>query len=301
MENATKALIMVANLMLAVMVLSVIVYFYQNMKALPQEQETARMIEETRKFNLEYEVFDKNLMYGVDVISALNKAASNNEKYVLGKFLSGSKSGQEFIIDIVVVLKSTEPLADTITVNYLDNNSADTELVKERAYATGQGPGGIRFKDLKPRLILPDNTYPEVLYGPSITDMGETKLLTNRIETNIGAGTYHLLDTSKFKANGDYTKESITSDTPLKVLISMTDSMSQYIKNTDPTQDKRKTTDVNAEGGYWSSMEWKTALYDLKTRKFRCAELDASGNAKGTGIHYNTTTGVIDRIQFVEI
>ena len=45
----------------------------------------------------------------------------------------------------------------------------------------------------------------------------------------------------------------------------------------------------------------ETALYDLKTRKFRCAELDASGNAKGTGIHYNTTTGVIDRIQFVEI
>ena len=305
MENSTKALIMVANLMLAVMVLTVIVYFFQNMRALPEQQEQAKKVEEIRKFNLEYEVFDKKLMYGVDVISALNKADSNNEKYVLGNFLSGGKSGEEFIIDIIVTLKSSEPLSDVITVNYIDaGNSgvASQSYTKERAYATNQGPGGIKFKDLSEdyNLKLPIDAYSDTLYTASV-DLKETKLLTQTIKTKIGAGTYHLLDTSKFKASGEYTRDSISSDTDLKLLISMSDSISQYIKNIDPTQDKTKTNDYNANEGHWSSMDWKTALYDLKSRKFKCVELDASGNEIGSGIHYNETTGVIDRISFVEI
>ena len=62
-------------------------------------------------------------MYGVDVISALNKANNNNEKYIVGSFLSGDLSGEEFIIDIIVTLKSTTPLQDTITVSYLDDKA----------------------------------------------------------------------------------------------------------------------------------------------------------------------------------
>lgn len=301
MENSTKALIMVANLMLAVMALTIIVYFFQNMRALPEQQDQAKKIEEIRKFNQEYEVFDKKLMYGVDVISALNKADSNNEKYVLGNFLAGGTSGEEYIIDIVVTLKGSEPLSDRITVNYIDNTGSSS-YTKERAYATGQGPGGITFQDLADdyNLKLPSEDYSDVLYTASV-DLSEVKLLTQTIESKVDAGTYHLLDTSKFKASGEYTKESISSDTDLKLLISMTDSMSQYIKNIDPDQDKTKTTNYNINKGHWSSMEWKTALYDLKSRKFKCAELDASGNEVGTGIHYNETTGVIDRISFVEI
>ena len=116
MENATKALIIVANLMLAVIILSVVVYFFENMSILPTEEERVKKTEQARKFNLEYEVYDKKLMYGVDVISALNKANNNNEKYIVGSFLSGDLSGEEFIIDIIVTLKSTTPLQDTITV-----------------------------------------------------------------------------------------------------------------------------------------------------------------------------------------
>lgn len=304
MENSTKALIMVANLMLAVMVLTIIVYFFQNMKALPEQQDEAKRVEEIRKFNQEYEVFDKKLMYGVDVISALNKADSNNEKYVKGNFLSGSKKGEEFIIDIVVTLTSSEPLSDTITVNYLDtSNEIDenntTGYTKERAYTTNQGPGGITLGDLtKYNLKLPSDTYAKTLYNPSI-DFKNKKLWTQTFETTIKADTYHLLDTSKFKANGEYTEASISENTILKLLISMSDSISQRIKNTDIDDDKRKATDYNTATENWSSMEWKTALYDLKTRKFKCVETDESGN-ETSGIHYNATTGVIDRISFVE-
>ena len=303
MENATKALIIVANLMLAVIILSVVVYFFENMSILPTEEERVKKTEQARKFNLEYEVYDKKLMYGVDVISALNKANNNNEKYIVGSFLSGDLSGEEFIIDIIVTLKSTTPLQDTITVSYLDdtafrnlNTISENSSLVERDYSTDNGPEPrIKFSDIRndyKNFILPDREYSNTIYTSS-TNLADENLTTHTIDTTLvgsASGTdYHLL------INGRDTKRSdIKKPTKLKELISMTDSMRQYIKNTKVNSPKSYS-----ENG-WSSFEWKTALYDLKSRKFKCADIDGNGN-EITGIHYNESTGAIDQIRFIEI
>ena len=189
MENATKALIIVANLMLAVIILSVVVYFFENMSILPTEEERVKKTEQARKFNLEYEVYDKKLMYGVDVISALNKANNNNEKYIVGSFLSGDLSGEEFIIDIIVTLKSTTPLQDTITVSYLDdtafrnlNTISENSSLVERDYSTDDGPEpSIKFSDIRndyKNFILPDREYSNTIYTSS-TNLADENLTTH--------------------------------------------------------------------------------------------------------------------------
>ena len=82
MENASKALTIAASTLLGVMILVVIVYFFNNISAWPKQQDDMETAEQIAKFNKEYEVYDKKMMYGVDVIYCLNKDKSNYEKYV---------------------------------------------------------------------------------------------------------------------------------------------------------------------------------------------------------------------------
>ena len=80
MENAAKALGIAAGVLLAVILMSLIAYFFSNLSEWPQQQDDMESAEQLAKFNKEYEVYEKSQMYGVDVISCLNKAKSNNEK-----------------------------------------------------------------------------------------------------------------------------------------------------------------------------------------------------------------------------
>ena len=106
MENAAKALEIAAGVLLAVIILSLIAYFFSTISEWPTQEDSMESAEQLAKFNLEYEVYEKSAMYGVDVISCLNKAKSNNEKYVEGSsFLSGNRYGDEFTINVFVNIK----------------------------------------------------------------------------------------------------------------------------------------------------------------------------------------------------
>ena len=97
MENASKALEIAAGVLLAVLIMSLVAYFFTSISEWPQQQDDEKEAEQTAKFNLEYEVYDKKGMYGADVISCLTKAENNNEKYYDGgSFLSGYKYGVKF-------------------------------------------------------------------------------------------------------------------------------------------------------------------------------------------------------------
>lgn len=118
MESANKAIIMAFGMLVAVMILATIVYVFNHLKVLPQGDDLQEELEQVTAFNLEYEVYDKKIMYGVDVISVLNKAKSNNDKYVQGRFFSGIGYNTDYIIDIEVRLE--KQLSESITVTYLE-------------------------------------------------------------------------------------------------------------------------------------------------------------------------------------
>ena len=152
-------------------------------------------------------------MYGVDLISVLNKAKSNNEKYVAGTFVTGFTYGNEYLV----------------------NKNMSTN----------------------------------------------TKLVTGNYESEIKAGTYKLLA----QDGKPQTSANVAS------LLNVADAISQSIKNTSKNAEKKlwyKEGIVEHCG--WSSAEWRTALYDLKSKKFKC-----------TDIKYNTDTGRIEYMKFEQI
>ena len=109
-----------------------------------------------------------------------------------------------------------------------------------------------------------------------------TRLVTGYYTSNFSAGTYSLLETSgNTEPNED-----------VETLLNVADAIKQYVKN--PSKDINDKLFIQDEAGGtrtgWSSAEWRTALYDLKTRKFRC-----------TDVTYNEDTGRIVFMKFEEI
>ena len=137
MENATEALYIAAGTLLGVMIISLVVFFFRRVGSLQEQQDRIMTADQLAEWNNVYLAYNKKIMYGTDLISVLNKAQSNNEKYVNGKgFLTGYKYTNSYLINIEFTLKS--PLQDSITVYYFDEDNTK----KEVAYTTGDKPDG---------------------------------------------------------------------------------------------------------------------------------------------------------------
>lgn len=121
MENVTKALYIASAVLLAVMLMVGITYVISSMSEVQRQDMVIEKAQQAAKFNAEYDVFKKSLMYGTDIISILNKATSNNEKYVLeggqlDSYLNGHKYEKEYLINITVKFKTTDDLGGSVRV-----------------------------------------------------------------------------------------------------------------------------------------------------------------------------------------
>ena len=95
MENATKALIIAGGILLAIITISVLLYSFNTMSWFQESKQDIDELEQINKYNQEYEVFNKKVMRGTDVVSALNKAISNNE----------IKNANEYFVNVIVRVK----------------------------------------------------------------------------------------------------------------------------------------------------------------------------------------------------
>lgn len=270
MEHANKAFLMVGGMLFALMVMSLVAYVFSKLTVLPTEEDYRIEAEQVAAFNDEYTAYYKKIMYGVDVISVLNKALSNNEKYVLEKFVTGGGYNTDFIIDIQVKLKSS--LTESIAISYVQQTA---NRVSEVPYTTGDGPrnGGNLFKMVNPTpnapkfFNPPDKDYQKIIYGSENKWNSLNFATNNAIPTNVQGGVeYHLLghngeDPDPINDSVSEKNRQLEEDNTLKQLLSQSTVMSQTIKN--------RTGSTFAPEG-WSQATWKPAIYDLKTRKFKC-------------------------------
>lgn len=332
MENATKALVIAGNVLLAVLILSLVMYFYNTWRRLPLEEEAALLVKQAQEFNQQYEVFDKKLMYGVDVLSCVNKAISNNEKYVTGSWLSGALSPKEFVIEVEVVID--EPLTEELEVYYMATSHFDaytnttihnTSSHEEKDFSRDNS--AYTFATLKtlfgdqgktrPKFELPPDDYLE-LYDytdntnvasgrVNITNWGSIKLDTQVMTMKATISPYEKkVDSTKASDSGNYLytlldgkydKNIIDEDVMylkrlIKTISTFTTSDSQIIYN--------KSSDSNTHKE-WTKIEWTPAVSTFKNRKFRCEGINSNGQPDGSpGIHYNEETGAIDKLTFVE-
>lgn len=104
MENASKALAMAGGLLLAIIIIAVLMYVVQNTASLKKAEEDKEIAEQTTKFNMEYESYEKTLLRGTELVTLINKAIANNKKY--------EDSDKVYDIDIHFKLKT--PIKETI-------------------------------------------------------------------------------------------------------------------------------------------------------------------------------------------
>lgn len=158
MENAAKALQMAAGVLLALMIAALVVWGFRQMSKMPEQEDELLSTEQLQKFNQEFEVYDKSLMYGVDVISCLNKVQNYNNKYVLtndsnaGKQLKGtgffsgtSEAGKDFKINIYLSL--TKPLEETLEFYKIDPESGKEIQIRSLS-GVGTVYENIKLKDV---------------------------------------------------------------------------------------------------------------------------------------------------------
>ena len=289
MDNANRALLMAFGMILAVLILGAVSFVFSNLKVIPEGDDSAELVEQSAAFNLEYAVYDKKIMYGGDLISILNKAKSNNEKYVQGNFFSGQGYNTDYIIDIVIKLRT--PLQERIVVTYLEDT---WNGVVERDYSNGEGPNEFAKEIFK----QPSSTYNKFIYG-NIAFWDTLKLQSQVIDTKITARTYHLLAGSNSSiVPGEYTNDMIEGGSKIKSLLEKAAEMSQTIKNPDSN---KMTVSSIGPGGVrvidsantgWNRVTWYPAIYDLKTKKFECL---------GNKTVYSKITGRIIQMTFQEI
>lgn len=280
MENASKALEMAAGVLLGVLIMSLIAYFLTNLGSWPEQEENKKESEQTAKFNLEFEIYDKKGMYGTDVISCMSKAINNNEKYYEGgSFLSGQRYGETYWVN--VYLKLNSDLEEQIEVYHMSSEE-DGIYRQELQYGTEcedytLGQIGLVFN--------------ETDKGKKYTKFNKNSVLKRESHLLTGEGFINISDIKKdgdleynasLYAKKDGAVDTHGTETPLQVLVDTCSSnMRQIVTN---------ESDVKKELEAWSSVEWKTALYDFKTRKFKC-----------TKIKYSEITGRVNEIYFVEI
>lgn len=275
MEHANKALLMVGGMLFALMVMSLVAFVFSSLTTLPTEEDYRVEATQIAAFNNEYTAYDKKIMYGVDVISVLNKALSNNDKYVLEKFVTGGGYNTDFVIDIQVTLKAGKPLQESIAISHVQQTA---NRVSEVPYTNGDGPrSATGFYSMigtlpgAPKFFTPpSSTYQSIIYNGTNNPWNSTsKFVTNTaIDTRVQGGiAYHLLGHDG--ETPDVVNDSVSeknrqlevTDNTLKQLLSQSTVMTQTIKN-------RNGSTFAPEG--WSQATWKPAIYDLKTRRFRC-------------------------------
>lgn len=304
MENTSYALYIAVGVLIGIVVLSIVLFTWKRIGLLESSKDEAVVIKNRADFNAEYEAFNKSLMYGTDVLSCLNKAQNNNQKYVYNNYYGtdtaniGKTDRSEYFMNVKVTLHST--LVDSIRAYYKDTSGKYQRVIglgdsndEKNNYDDKIFSGSNRFKDntvyyyyFKNGKVYQDsNSYTNIMWGT--TDRNQTLyqiLQTGKIETKVtgnDAGiTYNLLELED-TGSGSTTSE-ITQAAKLSALLTTVGLKEQQLMNTPQPTVFNKTD--------WWYCTWTTAASDFKSKKFKC-----------TGMEYNTDNGYINCINFEEV
>lgn len=249
--SLSKALIMVAGVLVAMVVIAFMTHSFNQMGDWATTKDEELLIEQNQEFNKEYEVYDKDLMYGVDVISCLNKALSNNKKITDKRVVNGEQYDASYEVKVDVIINKT--LTEGIRIYHMNASG------KEIEYTGDENPKD----DLKniDEIFKISTEYKE----SGISQLGLNRTLKHGYEdTKVKKGTYSL------------TVNTSSTDTII-ALLTLSNDLKQTVKNN--SQNATKTTS-------WTKAVWETPLYDLKTRKFKCSKLTYSESGRVNYIEF---------------
>lgn len=81
MENASYALLIAGGIFFAMLVLCLFVYMFNTIGEMKRAEADVKQIQELAAWNSEWESYNKEYLYGSDVLTVINKAEHNNKEY----------------------------------------------------------------------------------------------------------------------------------------------------------------------------------------------------------------------------
>lgn len=280
MDNVSYALKIAGATLIAVLVIALIVIVFQSLSSYQQSQEDAVTRENMGQFNRTFEVYDKSLMYGTDVLSCLNQAESNNQKYVYNIYYGEDNPNityeqrLELLVQVNVTLK--DPVQEEIKVYHRDDESrkimqtANNFQYNFKPFASSKG------------FELPQVTF--YYFTGTQTSNSNIEQNTQRYDTLLWNGVSNSLSTSSKLKGGSYNTKmaegtySLVANSSadsqetgmLIALLSTVTEVEQTIYN-----DSYTGTGYNGSNA-WYSATWVTAAYNFKTKKFKCTDISYS-------------------------
>lgn len=232
----SQALKMAGGVLIAIVIIATLAYFFRELSPFQQQIEDIEALEQTAEFNKEYEVYNKSLMLGVDLISVINKAYSNNRAYIEAYGYS-EDIRNNYLIDIQldggITLKQT---LDLRLVTWEDGK------VKEKS---------INVENLE---TISKNELKDLIDEEELLDEWDSNILVNEI---------CLID-----------EDRDAIDTPKEQLYVNSDIYNVIISNTELKKIFTNTNEETKDD--WTKAVFETYAYNLKTKKFRCIGVENS-------------------------
>lgn len=95
MENASKALIMAGGVLISLLVIGLLVFFYNNIQGWQQTDQGVDEIQQAVEFNKQYDVYDREV-YGSELLSIANKVNDYNKRE------ANSKGYKELELQVII-------------------------------------------------------------------------------------------------------------------------------------------------------------------------------------------------------
>lgn len=126
MENASKALLIGAGVLMAMIVISVLIVTLNNITNIEMASQEKKEAEEIKEFNEAFLSYNKSAMYGTDLISVLNLAIDNNQRY-------NASFGEEYYVNVSFSIQDN---LEDITYQYTLNPRDGTYKKQEKSKIT---------------------------------------------------------------------------------------------------------------------------------------------------------------------
>ena len=294
MENASKALLIGAAILFAVMILSLLMIGYQQISSYFAEKHEVAMIEQTTKFNSQFENYNQKDIRGSDMISLMNKVIDCNERL---SYMEGTNYKRiEITIDLINN-STVEQFKYTTTESGFSNASIFTGTKITNVTDTGTPPTTIeKSRELDNKLILIAGTINELTNEdknggiPKVTDTKLQSLASNI--SNIFLSIANLDDPNikideNYVVNVDENKRTSTEEN----VITARQKRNDLIKN---------TLGINLTLNSNGKVNEMTLLESIKKMTFKYYQITQFKRAHFECINteYDTETGRILKMNF---
>ena len=172
MENASKALIIAGGVLVSLIILSLLVTFFSNLRNLRQTEQTGDVIVQAAEFNKQYEAYNRNV-YGSELVSIARKIEDYNKRdselQDYTKIVLEVKFSQSAVKKLDVRGEFTDTLyAGTYDSKSLEDlmDNIENEIIKsgnERKILTNKKTGAKQRKTIKELAGMRTNEIKELL------------------------------------------------------------------------------------------------------------------------------------------